>query len=215
MKLNEIIDFKHEIKSASDLKPGVLQGRGFFSKVYTDQDDPHMVIKQSKFSDQLDTSDGYYKYIEATIKNGMNGVNPYVPRVYKINAIDTGMQLMKGVNSYNHEVQIEKLNVVYDLDIKDIEFILSKIFPEDLVSSLLSKESPNEIFESVSDILFKILKGTYTIKKTLSKDLNQVLELIKKLYDDKIITEIDLKPANLMIRRSPYGPQLVITDPAA
>jgi hypothetical protein len=201
MKLNEIIDFRHDKIDMSSIKRGERMGSGFYSTVYADNDDPHMVIKDMERHGGDKPRDGFSSYIEAIIENGMNGVNPYVPRVYKLNSSKTKD------NEYKHTYQIEKLNDLEHLDKKDFEFIFSKLLSEDKIKEYTDHSV--RLAWALASYIDDLVHGYEPLSK--SKKLNEVIELIRQLYQRGL--SYDIKPENMMYRSTPYGAQLVISDP--
>lgn len=188
MKLYEIIDT--QITPSSEFRPSDnILGSGIEAEVYDDSDDPHMVIKK------INTTSRYSVYINSIIKNKMTGNNPYVPRVYKIDKDDK-------------QYQIEKLYPLQQLSMKDLAYIYSTIMKEELPNGFDNKY---QIIRAIESIIADsaAFKDNIVIK---SKQLNDVIKLIYELTH-KIGRIPDIHSGNMMARMSPYGPQLVITDP--
>lgn len=186
MKLHEIID----TELSSDFSPGHIIASGGEATVYNDVNDPHMAVR----SVHRKRDDSYWKYIEAIVKNKMTGNNPYVPRVYKF-------------DKNKQKFQLEKLVPMHSMDDKELDYIAETIG--------LIERGPDPWdrakWAKVSLIVTFIRDAMYKKLETIPEDLQQVLKLILSLKATN--STDDISEDNVMVRRTPYGPQLVITDP--
>lgn len=191
MKLHEIINTEI-IKNKSDVAPDYDNnlGGGYDAMVYRDKEDPHMVVKNIHFNSK------YSYYINQIILRGMSGVNPYVPRVYKKSKDDK-------------QYQIERLVPLDDLTRKELAYIFNHAFGFDYseTDDLDGRASMSKV---ISDNIRSAVEYGTEVK---SDDLNQVISLIRDIIKKDKTMRNDMRENNIMARRTPYGAQLVITDP--
>jgi len=176
-------------------------GHGHFSVVTLD-DDPHFVNKRSfRVVDPKDTHDAYWGYVYYIIKNKL-WQNPYFPRIYDVKRI------VDKDGKMHFTAKMEKL---HPFNPNDIE---GTVLP--LVRRMLTKEARLEFGNITGQDLLTLIESAVAGDDYLKyiKD-DQLIDAIKKLqyYRNKHPTLIDIWSDNVMIRKSPYGPQLVFTDP--
>lgn len=156
--------------------------------------------KTNYFPSELQ-DDAYYAYIQA-VKPLMGG-NPYVPEIYKIVKIrDTNGQIIPRyeMRAYEPWRNFKKPELVS---------ILAKISPVE-VESMDPEYTLNDIWYIITGLVHNAAR---TDKETEDPDLNQVLEIIRNVVASNPAFDYDMHGSNFLIRRTPYGPQLVITDP--
>jgi len=177
-------------------------GHGYFSSVAPDDDDPHFVNKRSvRVVNRKGTHDAYWGYVYYIIKNKLYE-NPYFPRIYDVKRI------VDKDGKMHFTAKMEKL---HPFNPNDIE---GTVLP--LVRRMLTKEARSDFLEITAQGLLTTIKLAIESNNYLKffKD-EQLIDAIKKLQDymNKYWAELDLHQNNVMIRRTPYGPQLVFTDP--
>lgn len=208
MLLNEIIqtDVSNINLPNRRFKPSNHQqdaiGKGRYSTVRSDPKDPHMVTKKSKFdknTTQYHNKDVYPQFIEALI-NSDQKMNPYFPRVY-------------GMKSYTdqkgdklHKFNIEKLEDLRELSKEELEHIMDLAIDENVRKA--RKISDERIF---AWFISEAVKKNSIRKEIKDKNLYNALTFLSKFLKKNWF--LDLHSENMMFRRTPYGPQLVITDP--
>ena len=145
--------------------------------------------------------DAYYAYIQA-VKPLMGG-NPYVPEIYKIIKIrDSNGKIIPRyeMRSYEPWRNFKKPELVS---------ILAKISPAE-VESMDPDYTSDEIWFAITGLIHHAVKAD---KETEDPELNQVMEIIRNVVASNPAFDYDMHSGNFLIRRTPYGPQLVITDP--
>jgi hypothetical protein len=192
-------------------------GRGYYSAVSKDRKDPHMVKKHNTRFDDID-DDPYRLYAKFIIDNKLFE-NPYFPRIYQHKKIKD----KKG--NILHKFQLEKLEELNKLSHDEIDHILRVIFkePEKIINSFKTAHVPSRFEDR------KKQRKLIAIAKEIKEAINH--NHIYEIKDKNLIHAIreinhfmnheckncynDLHPKNLMARRTPYGAQLVITDPVS
>jgi len=208
---------------AGDDKKEKERGRdiGSFSIVKPGSD-PHTIKKSSKSPDHQ-ISDGYWRYIEYVIKYKL-WENPHFPRVYNIKKIQDaqGDIMMRG--------EIEKLTPLTNLRIDEIQQLYQYIYgvenvPYEIKKSrgLEQSEVKNLYLKRLATDIFHSIKGlgNQRIKLDSFEEAIRILKMIKeKEFTSNSKNKIrpfgfiyDIKAENIMVRRTPYGPQLVFSDP--
>lgn len=177
-------------------------GKGRYSTVRNDPKDPHMVIKKTKFdknSTSYHNKDVYPQFIEELI-NSDQKMNPYFPRVY-------------GMKSYNdksddklHKFNIERLEDLRQLSAEEMDHIMSLIMEDDVRKAW---NIDNE--RMLAWFISEAIKKNSVRKEIKDKNLYDALTFLSKFLKKNWF--LDLHSENMMFRRTPYGPQLVITDP--
>lgn len=183
-----------------------MVGRGYFSTVAADKKDPHMV---KKYTTNFDSDDVFDLYVRFIIKNKLHE-NPYFPRIYNFKEI----QDKKGQTPYKY--QIEKLQNITNLDKKEFEFIFDKIFGDGFFSKYVAGERTEQMAFRLADVVETAAKEDVE-SKIEDEDFKKATRLIRMFVNSKKCDgcRIDLHQNNIMARRTPYGVQLVITDPVA
>ncbi|CAB4133542.1 hypothetical protein UFOVP257_264 [uncultured Caudovirales phage] len=196
-------------------------GAGAVAKVYPHETDPHMVVKKEKSHKDkrsLDRfgihsrNDGFAYYVDAASPYMQS--NPYLPRVY----IKNTRQAKNGIVSYTYV--IERLVDRFDSNSVTPELI-DAIAEKILVDPyFVVRATKFEKWSKLTDYIDQAIRtNNYsTIKdKKLIEAGNIVHEAISKFKNDwpqsDATIRIDLHSGNFMIRMTPVGPQLVITDP--
>lgn len=234
MKLNEIIDLKaREIynspKSAEEyLKQEKSEKKGTFSWV-EDDEDPFLVRKKHLTpKHDPEETDGFYVYLNK-IKNKM-AENPFFPRVYEVEKhYDSapGNEWSKSrINS-----KVEKLFPLSQLTHAMQDILADQLFDVDtFISYLSSNAATRDLYgDSIADI------KEYAEKRNLTLNLGVFIVFLRKIkyYNENIWAPliknkklkealnlildskriVDLHFDNIMFRRTPHGPQLVLSDP--
>lgn len=214
--------FKTSPDSDDNMDVGVL-GRGFYSTVVPDREDPHLVRKHShRFnspSDKFYDNDTYDQFSEYVYTNKLYD-NPYFPRIYKHDKIsDKSGQML-------HKYQIERLEHLTALDVESIRAMYIRLFPngDDLYYDII--ESNKNHGPQPPPVMFKL-------KLNIAKTIQNCIKTgnTSNIIDDALIEAInylnhfihnvcekcvlDLHVNNYMVRRTPHGFQLVISDPVA
>lgn len=156
--------------------------------------------KTNYFPSELQ-DDAYYAYIKAVTP--LMGGNPYVPEIYKIIKIrDSNGQIIPRyeMRSYEPWSNFKKPELVS---------ILAKISPVE-VESMDPDYTADDIWSVITGLVYHAARAD---KETEDPELNQVMEIIRNVVASNPAFDYDMHSGNFLIRRTPYGPQLVITDP--
>lgn len=239
MKLSEIIqqvDKTHRYYGPFNDTRGLMNRistkspAGFYSKVTPNKKDPHMVDKSTFISTADDGSDAYLGYI-AGIKGDLN---PFFPRVYKVTRVkDTRgnirpkyiLEKLVPLSALSDDEADALCRYVHPQLMDDIERMRAhSVHPDKndynapVVIDLLI-EAIISMFDNPSE--FGVLSNTKPIhssNKLLQKAIHKIIDIIDNgptNYMGLSKFRLDIKDDNFMVRRTPHGPQLVITDPLA
>lgn len=184
-------------------------GNGGFSAVKPHSKDPHMVKKHNTGPAAAEI-DGYNVYVGLLVDHDLMD-NPHFPRVYN------ATQIKDKKGNFINTFDIEKLEDFMHLSPEDAEAIVRNHFQKGVIDIdpkwFVDGESyflADVIADRVHDALyygdFSQLKGKFA---------EAVQTLNKIFHDEGLIRNLDMHSGNVMMRRTPHGPQLVITDPLA
>ncbi len=174
------------------------ENSGYYSSVKGDKTDPHMIVKHTK---NLDIKDPYSDYIQYLIKHDLIDSNPHFPRVYNIKKIvdKNGKEIYK--------YRMERLEQMGDLNDDIKETILKQNFD----TTDYGGWPVDDYDRLAADILSRAvrLKHPDRIKQS---SLKEAVLTLYEIYANNSWT-VDLHRYNFMIRRTPTGFQIVLTDP--
>lgn len=195
-------------------------GRGMFASVYERPSRPGTVVKLARVNDK--NKDGYYSYINKVAKAAES--NPFLPRIYSAKFIEDKRNEGQGYFA----VEMEKLHPLSSMDDNMLIAIGNNIWPKfeqhvQLLLKMFRGEvdddgrliTPHEhIQHALADIINDLIHGI-NIPDVNNRKLNQALDYINQILaaDPKLFG--DVHHENVMVRLTPAGPQLVITDPIA
>jgi hypothetical protein len=212
MKLIEISDVKHtslklpyKTHNIDRIRQvfgnqGKLLGSGRFATAHSIQKDIRSVVKIAAVYPDLE-DDGYYGYLKEIIKMQDN---PYVPQILEIVEVTSKDQ---NVNPYLI-VNLEQLHDFDSCSKNNIEFILTKML------GYVPTETNKQINSYKNRIIDIIDNYCETGKDKNFKIIDeQLLEVLNAIYDIHSYYSVDIHSGNIMVRKTSYGPQLVITDP--
>ena len=177
-------------------------GKGRYSTVRNDPKDPHMVTKKTKYDKeetQYHNKDLYPQFIEALI-NSDQKMNPYFPRVYGMKAYTD-----KSGNKL-HKFNMEKLNDLSELSKEEFDHVLDLIMDEN-IKKAYHISGPGYL----AWFIVEAIKSSSVRKEIKDRNLYNALSFLSKFLKKQ--WHLDLHANNMMFRRTPYGAQLVITDP--
>jgi hypothetical protein len=212
-----------ELGKVDGIKTKVL-GSGVFSVAIGDQDSPGTVRKVT-YGDSgrgytVDTlmKDAYFNYLMEIAKGSMKW-NPYLPKVYSIKFHESSDGLIA------FELELERLHDFDELNSKEVMAIGSRMygekeFEEAAKKSVKFKETDRAKKEAVRSLLLGAIHENVHGRKLRGlkpKDsrLRQATRLIGRVNRSHGSFFLDMHSGNVMIRRTPVGAQLVITDPLA
>jgi len=203
-------------------KHGKKLGQGAFGAAYEIPKDVTTVVKTSELNRQSWYADGYFNYVKEIADKTDN---PYLPQIYEIRRMQPA-----GKNKYGESPEPYLLVNTEQLykgeQFKPDELLLSirrmmgreltktdyKIFLELNHGKKLTTWG---LLQVIADALnsyarAKSAKDSFVIA---DPQLRQALGIVRKLKKKGYV--VDLHEQNFMFRRTPYGPQLVLTDPLA
>jgi len=178
-------------------------GKGTHSSVKDDPRDPHMVVKNNTQPYSSERSkDGFAKFVEFLIDSDLLD-NIHFPKVYNIKRITD--QDRNFIYAYRLEklydmdiLSLEELNAIRETHLKDIPEFTSKGNGIEDIAAMTG--------EALSYGDFSYLRGSY------AKDLKLLHDWFKE-NQIKLGLKEDLIYKNIMVRKTPYGNQLVLSDP--
>jgi hypothetical protein len=220
-------DFKQLVDELSDLGDHrVKMGSGLFSVVTADPErDPGTVRKVAYgeygkgYTIEKLARDAYYNYILEIAKGSMKW-NPYLPKVYAIHF----HRAKDGLIAF--EVELERLEPFTKLNRRELIAIGSRIYGdptfEQGIETYMRRQGMSEISRSKmqSFLLRSIvaqaqgLKDYYGLRNKDSR-LRHALMLLNRVKKTHSSIFLDMHDENVMVRRTPVGVQLVLTDPIA
>jgi len=210
MLISELFQEQYPTKTLDDLLKdpdvGNFLGYGFYSNVFTDKTNQYNVIKIGEIQEGLGNPefDAYLNYL-AKLKKYKNPVFPQVDSI----------QIFHDPSSKDHpyiyKVKMERLYPSSDIKNKEFEAFYEKVFGGADIErykqfDFRTNRPIDFLYAALGDNeLFKAIKDPYT---------RQALGIIKNL-NKKGGFNTDLHSGNVMFRRTPYGIQLVVTDPVS
>jgi hypothetical protein len=233
--VHQPIDKLHQEWSRARRREGHLLGAGAFGDVYGYDKDPGTAEKISNLERVKSLSrDAYYLYLDMLSHNERMQNNPFFPKVYSLKSWkDTHGRVM-------YDVKMEKLQPLNVLSSEQIITMGERYFTNfdnkfntalkrkiqlktytrprsdkplsDLQKTMNENAFKYAAMQAVASCLDESIKGEVTthIKDSL---LRQAMVLIRGILIRKEGRLNDIHDNNIMVRLSPSGPQLVITDP--
>lgn len=198
--------------------PDKILGGGLYSVARDDKTDPHMVKKSNyrpmgniKYNGRAER-DPFDAYIDYIIDNDLMD-NIHFPRVYNVKRIKD--QDGKQVSKY----QMERLVPLTNLSFEEFSALIETHFKQRLALPFDGNTSKWDDYEYkiARDAIAQVLnaaaggdgRALSTIKLYALEDaVNHINKLAKRTR-----ATLDIHRENIMVRRTPHGPQLVITDP--
>lgn len=201
-------------------------GTGAFATAFSTRTEPGTVRKIVK--PQLEDTferDAYFKYVQLLTKHERFLKNPYFPKIYDI---QVKTYEKNGGTYYTYAVDMERLDHWSSLSEEEALMLGKRMFHdyERLAKQHFknNKGMPDQQRVSLLEFIrFDIFKGygvrDFETHSTVFKDsdLKKAIMLIQSLENvfkgaDKTLF-FDIHAGNIMVRRTPGGPQLVFTDP--
>lgn len=179
--------------------------------------------------------DGYYQYLDMLSKNERISNNPFFPRIYDL-------KTFKGKDSkYTYSVNMEKLQPMDTLSLEEVLMLgrnlftdfdasmkqyRAEIYPDLKTPKRTDSEAENERLQHwyqgsmrnaavdclahMFDVAMDYNSGVATNVK--NSHLKQAMMLIRKTVQSNQFVS-DIHRDNIMVRRGPTAPQIVVTDP--
>lgn len=207
MKLDEIIQpevsikpYRGTFKHKSYINDKNALGSGYYSVVRQDKTDPHMIKKDQRSSDYL-ADDPYHIFAKEILENKLYD-NIHFPKIYKSTGFkdSTGRTIMRW--------RMERLTEMSKLSPEEVGNLFEKYFNPDAIKG---HGRTIEVFAYLIDKA--VSRNDFDIIE--DPELKEALQQIRIIYDKygRTVMSVDIHSANIMIRRTPYGNQIVITDP--
>ncbi len=173
-------------------------GRGAFSKVRPDQNDPHMVQKQSVVplgKAHQDKEDGFAGFVRMMLENDLMD-NIHFPKIYK------AQKTTDTTGTHRNSYTMEKLEPLTSLSREEAAALeerhMNPGYDEDFA-----------LYERIYDACRSSRAREMYIKMDSLKEACETLDELDDISDFRL----DINRGNLMVRRTPHGLQLVISDP--
>jgi len=195
-----------------------------FGRVYVNPEEPGTATKIVRKVEDIH-SDAYFKYISALAKNDRITNNPFFPRIYKVRVVKD----KQGKDLYS--VEMERLQDFDTLSAEECNMLGQKLFfnyagfERDMLArkkEITPTQHRDEVsLEDRGDAGFVLLKAIGKCLEnpeqvaTYIKDpkLKAALVILQGMLKRDVGLVPDIHSGNIMVRRGPGGPQLVITDP--
>lgn len=186
---------------------------GWYSGGYTNPRDPHEYVKTTHKPSHLH-DDAYYLYVAAISHlQQKKYYNPYFPIVYQVRVASDP----RGLDRPRY--RLEKLQNPENYPVEAMVGMVEALFvdPSKIITSKteVSEKNKMTIWRNIAAQLDDCLHGNNAEAMSNIKDpvLKQALTVIHKLLQKRGTFEPDLHGNNIMVRGTPYGPQLVLMDP--
>ncbi|CAB4133417.1 hypothetical protein UFOVP257_182 [uncultured Caudovirales phage] len=229
MRINEIVDtefmdverkrpydsielFKQEKRAARRMGAAAHGGSGWYSRGYQNPRDPHEFVKTTHKPSIL-YNDAYFHYV-STISNlqRKNYRNPYFPVVYQVKI---------SMDSHGNERPRYRMETLQDPKQYPIEAIMGMmenmfIDPSTVFGDMeITEKNKGQIWIELAHRLdYCILNVNSTSMRNIKdRNLKAALVIIHNILKKYDIFEPDIHGNNIMVRGTPYGPQLVLMDP--
>lgn len=210
-------------------------GSGVFGSAFSTPSEPGTVRKIVGPIDEREfKNDAYFKYVQLLAKNDRFTGNPYFPRIYDVQVKKFPLDPNEPTTFYDYAyaVDLERLHDWGSISIPEAKMLADKMFYDfDKIAShhiqSNTKEDHNgrkiKFYDhALMDFLHDLFNSfSFDKKLTIFKDkhFKQAVMLMRSLHsktrDSGQPMFWDIHSGNIMIRRGPGGPQLVITDPVA
>lgn len=177
---------------------------GNFASVYNSGNDPHMVNRVER---KPLKANNYKLFVDFLTNSNEARNNIHFPKIYTVKtyADESGKK--------RSEYKIEKLHHLYDLNEHELDAILLTHFRHngdaaDVPQNVNAKT--NDIFTAMQAYL-----TNHSYRYTPISKLKAAADLLLRAASENGIPldKLDIGGNNIMVRRTPTGSQLVITDP--
>ncbi|TFG99671.1 hypothetical protein E4H12_01870 [Candidatus Thorarchaeota archaeon] len=188
------------------------KGSGYYADVYNLPQKVNTVVKIGRVESGLTPSaDSYLNYLHAIEDTD----NPYFPQIYSV-------RMFKDLHGrVVYKVQMEKLQPLSSLNQAQTTAIGKRLIKQiDVDRDPLIKSYLDTTIRKVptTGTVAALLGGVVTTPSLFNKDADAALVQAVKLLHNLIKTKRmsnDIGVNNVMWRPTPYGPQLVFSDPVA
>jgi hypothetical protein len=183
-------------------------GRGTFSTVKRDVNDPHLIDKEQRVKQVYDLTDLFDDYAEIIAKERLWELIHF-PRVYSIKTYRD----QKGEKRSNWKM--EKLIPIDKISKEEIKRLTQRYFIPSIIEEIAEKDYDYSEFSYHLDIPVS-MDNLSSIKDST---LRTALEKLTEIYTDlarkygETDVELDLHEDNIMFRRTQHGLEVVFSDP--
>jgi hypothetical protein len=204
-------------------------GGGAYADAYASEKDPGSVDKVAKPSEINSlSSDAYYQFLDMLSRNDRIANNPFFPKIHKL-------ETFRGKDGkYTYRVNMEKLSPLKTLSTEEAVRIGTELFAEYGPAHKAMRKNygikptrPSEDPEQDDQGHNKHFAAIYILAECfqqalysdgpptniLNSHLKQAITLLRNILKKRQSFAPDLHAGNLMVRRGPFAPQIVITDP--
>lgn len=196
-----------------------------YGRVFTTRDNPGTVTKIVKRTDDLE-KDAYFQYVSAMAKNDRISRNPYFPKIYNVKVRKDNY----GISTYS--VEMERLQNFSTLSPEEVLMLGERMFfsfrsmakdaaayrrelaPTEYRDKITTLEFGTVAFALIKAIEKVIYEGDKVATYIKDPNLRGALTILKHLIKNNSSEfSPDIHGDNIMVRRTPGGPQIVIVDP--
>ncbi len=191
-------------------------GTGSFASAYSHKDRPGDVRKISgQFEVTGRTVDEFWHWVEFLSKDPNND-NPYFPRFREITVYRTDEAKMV------YSLQVERLQSLEKLSYEQIASVYDKIWGENFkkatsVANLPGYNAPEPDYDAhhLAAMVRAAVKNSAVWELVVDEEFKQAVTVVKAFTKWREGAYLDLHHNNIMVRMTPYGAHLVISDPFA
>lgn len=211
MKIEKLLEYETAIKNVKqkkiasrkidfDVENAGKSSSGSFASVYSSGNDPHVVNRVER---RPSKNNNYKKFAEWLVSTEQARSNPHFPKIYVIK------QYSDKAGNQRGEYRIEKLTPTSELNDHELEAILYTSFEK--INDNIKPYSP---LQHITYAMYYYVIGEHYSYVPTGK-LRQALDMLAKLEKEFNLGRdfLDIGANNTMVRRTPSGSQLVITDP--
>lgn len=181
-------------------------GAGYFSSVYAHDDNPHDVMKFPRKEASKSDTDGFRIFISALAKDKEMQSNPYFPRFRMIRKFEHG-------DEHSYTARMERLFPLEDLEMEDLYSIVERIYDDELATYLYDRASlPHLFYKQLAKAVSNTVESKWHVENITDAHFAEATDWIHDLAEREGFY-VDLHFNNMMVRRTPYGSQLVLSDP--
>lgn len=204
-------------------------GSGMYAQVFSTQQEPGTVRKISMEPTNDLKNDAYFQYVSMIAKNDRMSGNPYFPKVFNIQVRSFYRKDFTGQKNigveYVYAADLERLLPFSSLSSDEALMLGNKMFYDFAKKHRPMRRGDKhpskinyryELSGRIEDTFEGDMWGlSASALATIIKDryYKQAVMLIKAMIDKNDRMREDMHDENIMIRRGPGGPQVVITDP--
>lgn len=219
-------DFRAALKNVQPPENMRVLGSGSYAQTYSNEDEPGTVTRVTRRV-QNPNQDAYYKYLSAIAKSDRIQRNPYFPKIYSVKVT----QDMLGNHAYS--VDMERLLDFDTLSPEECVMLGERMFfnftgftkayvarrkeiaPTHMRDKISVKDKGTAGFVLLKAIEKCINYGEEVATYVKDPRLKEAMIILRSLIKKNREMSSDIHDGNIMVRRGPGGPQLVITDPVA